>query len=131
MKNEKVYTIAEYQQGFEKNENQYRCLYCAQAFEEGCVYAYADKFVTAEKAIQLHLESHNGPLQALLEQPKELLGVTDTQQEILRLFAQQLSDTVIAQRLGISPSTVRNHRFKLKEKEPHLWLFIFEYYLKG
>ncbi len=48
--------------------------------------------------------------------PKEQTGLSESQQEILQLFAQDVSDTVIAQRLGISSSTVRNHRFKLKKQ---------------
>ncbi|MGX7195558.1 DUF2087 domain-containing protein [Enterococcus olivae] len=124
MKEEKVYTITEYKQGWLKDQDQYHCLYCNQSFTEGFIYPLGEHFLTAEKAIEEHVTTHGGPLAALLELPKETLGVTETQQEILQLFAQKLSDTVIAQRLGISASTVRNHRFKLKEKERQSRIFL-------
>lgn len=125
MKNENVHTNTEYKQGWFKEKGQYRCLYCEKSFEDGNIYNVDEQLITAKKAITLHLKNnHGGPLQALLNQSKESLGITDTQQEILQLFAQQLSDTVIAQRLGVSSSTVRNHRFKLKEKERQARLFL-------
>ena len=63
-------------------------------------------------------------LNALLSLSREQTGLSESQQEILSLFAQGLSDAVIAQRLGISNSTVRNHRFKLKEKERQAKVFL-------
>jgi len=60
----------------------------------------------------------------LLSLSREHTGLSESQQEILSLFAQGLSDAVIAQRLGISNSTVRNYRFKLKEKERQAKVFL-------
>ena len=72
-----------------------------------------------------HITDHHGTvLSALLALPKEQTGLSESQQEILQLFAQDVSDTVIAQRLGISSSTVRNHRFKLKEKQRQATVFL-------
>lgn len=125
MKEEKVYELNEYLVGFTFKDEQYHCLYCEAVFNEGQIYPYADKLFTAKKMIQQHLEKkHQGPLMALLSLTKNKTGLTDSQHELLHLFAQDLTDTIIAQRLGISTSTVRNHRFKLKEKERQAKVFL-------
>lgn len=114
-----------YENGWKKEKETLCCLYCEQKFTLGEIYSMDEKLVTAEKAIRNHLEKeHAGALAALLSQSKEQLGITQTQKEILILFAQKLSDTVIAQRLEISTSTVRNQRFKLKEKERQAYQFL-------
>ena len=43
-------------------------------------------------------------------------GLTDIQKDMIRDFAAGLSDNEIVKRTGGSASTVRNHRFVLKEK---------------
>lgn len=124
MKSEKVYQLTDYTQGYFQENDYYHCLYCDQSYEEGLIYTI-DQPMTAVKAMKKHLDTvHNGPLSALLSQSKENSGLTEIQQEILTLFAQQLPDAVIAQRLGISTSTVRNHRFKLKEKQRQSYVFL-------
>ncbi|KAF1301262.1 MULTISPECIES: DUF2087 domain-containing protein [Enterococcus] len=125
MKTEKVYQSTDYLQGFFTADDRYACLYCDQVYEEGLIYTVEEQPMTAKKAMECHLAmAHNGPLAALLAQPREISGLTESQQEIIALFSQQLSDAVIAQRLGISTSTVRNHRFKLKEKERQAQVFL-------
>ena len=44
-------------------------------------------------------------------------GITEVQRELIVLIAQGLTDKEIATKLGIATSTVRNHRYKLREKE--------------
>lgn len=49
---------------------------------------------------------------------KKHTGLTDVQKHFITLLAQGLTDKEIVKRLGIgSTSTVRTHRFKLKEKQ--------------
>lgn len=125
MKSDKIYEITDYVQGWTLNEDIYYCLYCSSSFNKGQIYPEDERLITAKTAVQQHVKkAHSGALAALLHLPKEMTGLSDTQQEILKLFAQQLPDSVIAQRLGISTSTVRNHRFKLKEKERQAKVFV-------
>ena len=128
MKNDIVYEITDYARGYYQDQDHFHCLYCEAGFEDGLIYpseTATGPWKTAEKAMQQHLQQvHQGPLFALLQQNREISGLTEIQQTILNLFAQRLSDTVIAQRLGISSSTVRNHRFKLREKERQARVFL-------
>ncbi len=128
MKNDIVYEITDYARGYYQDQDHFHCLYCEAGFEDGLIYpseTVTGPWKTAEKAMQQHLQQvHQGPLFALLQQNREISGLTEIQQTILNLFAQRLSDTVIAQRLGISSSTVRNHRFKLREKERQARVFL-------
>lgn len=118
-------SVADYSRGFYQQGEKYHCLYCETVAESGCVYPYEEKFLQAEKFMQVHVaEKHQGPLAALLQLSKEETGLSETQQEILTLFAQNIEDKFIAQRLGVTTSTVRNHRFKLKEKQRQAQVFL-------
>lgn len=120
-----VYEMTDYLNGYQENQQHYHCLYCDYQTEKGVIYPHNDQLLTAEKAMNTHLEEqHDGPLMALLTLKKEQTGLSDTQQEILQLFAKGIDDKMISQRLGITPSTVRNHRFKLKEKEKQARIFL-------
>lgn len=52
-----------------------------------------------------------------------LLGLSEVQLELLRMLAEGCTDKEIAAQKRVSPSTVRNHRFKLREKERQARLF--------
>lgn len=117
--------VVDYIRGFYQQGENYHCLYCDTITEIGCVYPHEEKFLEAKKFMQVHVDSkHQGPLAALLQLPKEETGLSETQQEILTLFAQNIDDKFIAQRLGVTTSTVRNHRFKLKEKQRQAQVFL-------
>jgi DNA-binding CsgD family transcriptional regulator len=118
-------TLTDYERGYYTTESYFHCLFCDTSYDKEQVYSIGRHFFTAKKCISLHLkEVHGGPLNALLSLNRGKTGLSESQQEILALFAQNLSDSVIAQRLGISNSTVRNHRFKLKEKERQAKVFL-------
>lgn len=103
--------------GYTFVDNIYKCLFCEKSFEQGIIYPYDDKFEDAHHAIIRHLEEeHGGTLYALLNSDKKDNGLSEIQNEIVRYFANGLSDKNIATRMNLSASTVRNHRFKLKEK---------------
>lgn len=111
-------TIKDYQNGYRYQSGIFSCLYCEQQYEDGYIYPVDGKQAVAQRAMIHHLNTdHEGALGSLIAQHKEISGLSEIQQEILALFARQLSDSVIAQRLGVSTSTVRNHRFRLREKE--------------
>ncbi len=125
MKPYQEFTISDYQQGYVETTTDYCCVFCQETFDKEEIYPVDGAFFTAKKRMIQHITEHHGTvLSALLALPKEQTGLSESQQEILQLFAQDVSDTVIAQRLGISSSTVRNHRFKLKEKQRQATVFL-------
>lgn len=120
-----VYKISELQQGYYLESGYLHCHYCDTSFAEDEVYPQDGRYFTAEAMIKRHIQQvHNGALAALLQQPASQLGVSASQQQVLRLFAQGLSDTVIAQRLKVSASTIRNYRFKFREKQQQAQHFL-------
>ncbi|WP_423244950.1 LuxR C-terminal-related transcriptional regulator [Hathewaya massiliensis] len=52
------------------------------------------------------------------------IGISQIQRELLVLMASGLTDKEIAKRQGVAQSTVRNHRYKLREKEKQARLFL-------
>lgn len=118
-------TVKDYQNGYNYQDGIFSCLYCEQQYEDGYIYPVDGKQAVAQRAMIHHLNTdHEGALGSLIAQHKEISGLSEIQQEILALFARQLSDSVIAQRLGVSTSTVRNHRFRLREKEKQAKVFL-------
>ena len=63
-------------------------------------------------------------LEHLLHRNPGLLGLSEVQLELLRMLAEGCTDKEIAAQKRVSPSTVRNHRFKLREKERQARLFL-------
>ena len=53
-----------------------------------------------------------------------LTGISEIQQSVIEAMGEGLSDKEIAERQKISASTVRNHRFKLREKERQARAFL-------
>ena len=64
------------------------------------------------------LEAHGSPFHALLQLDSKTNGLSDVQREMLALFFEGVSDKEIVEHTSAnSISTVRQHRFKLREKE--------------
>ena len=104
--------------GIALRDGQYRCLLCGAAFPQGEVFPRGGRFYDAEAMAALHLrEAHGSVLEHLLHRNPGLLGLSEVQLELLRMLAEGCTDKEIAAQKGVSPSTVRNHRFKLREKE--------------
>ena len=75
--------------------------------------------------MELHIKNaHNSMLNYLLNMNKSYTGITEVQRELIVLIAQGLNDKEIASKLGVAESTVRNHRYKLREKEKQAKLFL-------
>lgn len=114
-------SVEEIKKGFVFNEDsgEFVCLICNKAFEDGRIYPHGDALYTAERAVKAHIKSeHQSSFHFLLGLNKRLTGLTDHQKAIVELFAGGYNDKEVAQRLGIgSTSTIRNHRFTLKEKQ--------------
>lgn len=114
-----------YKNGYTFKDNIYKCIFCDKSFEQGIIYPYKEIFEDANHAIKRHIkESHGGALNALLSYDKKDSGLSEIQTEIVRYFSNGLSDKDIATRMNLSASTVRNHRFKLREKEQQAIKFL-------
>lgn len=101
------------------------CLFCDVSIERGLVYPSGEGLRTARKAIEHHvLATHGGPLGGLLSLGKVGHGLSDVQAEVVALWAGGQSDRDVAEALGRSPSTVRNHRFQLRRKHREARLFV-------
>ena len=76
--------------------------------------------------MRIHIDSeHQSVFDYLIQLDKKLTGLTDHQNRLLHLFYQGKSDAEVQKELGIgSASTIRNHRFVLKEKERQAKMFL-------
>lgn len=118
-------SIEEVKKGFIEEEEQYKCIICEEGFTKGQIYPIDDKFFDAKKAVELHIEKqHGSTLAYLLGMNNGFTGVSGAQLELLKLMAAGLSDKEIATKLEVAPSTIRNHRYKLREKEKQARLFL-------
>lgn len=123
-------TIEELKKGYvyEKREQAefYVCLVCGKAFEKGLIYKEGSTYYEAEKFAALHVDHVHGSMFTwLLGLDKKLTGLTDLQKGLLNAIRRSLSDGEAAKELSIgSTSTVRNHRFTLREKAKQAKLFL-------
>ncbi|MFE8698336.1 DUF2087 domain-containing protein [Cytobacillus sp. FJAT-53684] len=119
-------SIEELKQGYIKEDRHYICLLCGKTTEKGIVYQSEDVFYEAERYMSFHIESeHESVFDYLIDLDKKLTGLTDHQNRLLRLFYDGKSDAQVQKEMGIgSASTIRNHRFVLKEKERQAKLFL-------
>ncbi|MDQ0272671.1 DUF2087 domain-containing protein [Cytobacillus purgationiresistens] len=119
-------SLSEMKRGFVEESENYICLLCGKTTEKGIIYGKDDIFYDAEKFLKKHIEDiHGSVFEFLIDLDKKLTGLTDHQNRLLRLFYEGKSDNDIRQYLGIgSASTIRNHRFVLKEKERQAKLYL-------
>lgn len=105
--------------GYCLREETYHCLLCDYQTKAGYVFPKGQEFVDAKKQMSLHItEEHGGVFESLIHLDKKLTGLSPHQSTILKLFYQGISDYEVQQTLNIgSISTVRNHRYAMKEKE--------------
>jgi len=119
-------SLDELKQGFVRDGESYVCLLCGSATEEGVVYPEDGLFYDARKTMIRHVErSHGSVFDYLINLDKKLTGLTEHQSSLLSLFYRGKSDDDVRKELGIgSASTIRNHRFVLKEKERQARVFL-------
>lgn len=118
-------TLEEVKNGFIENDKEYKCIICEEVFEKGRIYEINSKLYDARKAAELHIEEkHISMLEYLLGMNSTFTGISDVQRELITLISQGLSDKEVAVKLGVAQSTVRNHRYKLREKEKQAKLFL-------
>ena len=118
-------TIDEVKRGYIETTDEYKCIICEKAFQKGRIYDIKSELYDARKATDIHVgESHGSILEYLLEMNSAFTGLSDVQREIITLISQGLSDKEVAAKLGVAASTIRNHRYKLREKEKQAKLFL-------
>lgn len=119
-------TIEELSRGYVDSGDAYECIFCKEIVNAEEVFKIDDRFFTAKKAIQRHIENeHISVFEALLQLNKKDTGLSDIQTELLKLFATGAPDKEIVNSTSAnSISTIRQHRFKLKEKEKQAKVFL-------
>lgn len=119
-------SIEELKLGFIREKDTYTCLLCGEKLEKGIIYPHENVLYDAERFMRIHIkETHGSVFEYLIGLDKKLTGLTDHQNNLLQLFYQGKSDSEVQKELGIgSTSTIRNHRFVLKEKERQAKTFL-------
>lgn len=121
-------SVEQLKQGYiyEADREEYTCLVCGKSFTQGIIYQKNDVFYDAGKFVQVHVASeHTSMFEYLLSLDKKLTGLTDLQKELVHRFYLGWSDNEIVKEVqGGSTSTIRNHRFTLREKMKQARIFL-------
>ena len=119
-------SLEELKRGYVQEKGTFKCLLCGEKVEKGIIYPYEDIFYDAERFMRIHIENvHGSVFEYLIGMDKKLTGLTDHQKSLLSLFYQGKNDSEIQNELSIgSTSTIRHHRFALKEKERQAKTFL-------
>jgi hypothetical protein len=115
-------TIEEMKQGYvyQELDEVYICLACGDRFEKGIVYTQEGVFYEAEKFTRVHIDdNHMSMFDYLISLDKKITGLTDLQRNLIEMFYEGLNDNEIG-----STSTIRNHRFTLREKMKQAKVFL-------
>ncbi|UOQ49902.1 DUF2087 domain-containing protein [Gracilibacillus caseinilyticus] len=112
-------SIQELKKGYIEEQDHFTCLLCGTHIEKGVIYPHHDLLYDAKKYMRIHIEqSHQSVFDYLLKMDRKLTGITEHQKRLLQLFYLGKNDKEIQTELEIgSSSTIRHHRFALKEKE--------------
>jgi hypothetical protein len=119
-------TLQQLIDGYTSTAETYECMFCNESFKKGHVYPLGPDLVEAELAMKSHITAvHGSTFQALLDLGKKGTGLSDTQRTLLGYFFERLSDKQIQPLVGgVSLSTIRNHRFVLREKARQARVFL-------
>lgn len=116
---------SELEKGYKKTENGYTCLVCGETYDTEEIYSVQTHLYTAEKMIKTHiLEEHGSMFEYMINMNKSYTSLSENQSEVLSLMYQGYTDTEIAQKLSLTDSTIRNYRFKFREKEKQAKVFL-------
>jgi len=125
---EKFYSasIEEAKRGYIEESGLLRCLLCGHTAERGIIYPVGDRLLDAAKYMEQHIVSEHGSVfEYLSGMDKRLTGLSEHQNSMLAMFYKGMSDQEVRQSLNIgSASTVRNHRFALREREKQARVFL-------
>ncbi|HPE69661.1 MAG TPA: DUF2087 domain-containing protein [Thermotogota bacterium] len=117
---------------FVPGDGVFACLVCGRRFEEGEVFPVGERYLVAEKACQQHVQAEHGGVFAFLSgMDRKHSGLSEIQLSLLQAMRLGKSNREIAREMGISESTVRNHRFRLREKARQAKVFLALWELAG
>ncbi|MEM5011370.1 DUF2087 domain-containing protein [Niallia taxi] len=119
-------SLEELKKGYKEETDAFVCLLCGEVIEKGIIYPYQEMLYEAERYMKLHIErNHQSVFAYLIGLDKKITGLTEHQSNLLGLFYQGKSDVEVQKELEIgSASTIRHHRFVLKEKERQAKTFL-------
>lgn len=118
-------SIEEVKNGYIEDKDEYKCLICGENFTKGRIYEVKSLLYDAKKATEFHIEEkHISMLDYLVNMNSSFTGITDVQKDLINMFYSGLSDKEISEKIGIAQSTIRNHRYKLREKEKQSKIFL-------
>ncbi len=119
-------SLEELKKGYKEETDAFVCLLCGEVIEKGIIYPYQEMLYEAERYMKLHIErNHQSVFAYLIGLDKKITGLTEHQSNLLGLFYQGKSDAEVQKELEIgSASTIRHHRFVLKEKERQAKTFL-------
>lgn len=111
---------------YQDAEDVYTCLICGKTFALGVIHPLGGVLYEARKAVERHIsDDHGSVFGFLLSLDKKLTGLTDHQKSLMELFYADKSDAEAAKALGTgSTSTIRNHRFQLRERQKQAKIFL-------
>lgn len=111
---------------YDREHDEFICLICGKSFSNGIIYPENDQLYEAKKYIKVHIaKNHGSPFHFLLNLDKKITGLTQHQKMLLELFYQGYSDNEVVKTLDIgSTSTIRNHRFSLRERQKQAKVFL-------
>ena len=113
----------------EEENERYVCIVCGAVYGEGEIYPFDERFFNAKQAVLRHVQTHGDRLEQLLDSGGRSIALTENQTALLRMLRKGLSDTEIASKTGVSPSTVRQQRFQFREKEKQAKMYLALYHL--
>lgn len=120
-------SLSEIKQGyvFQESTGKFICLICGESFQDGMIYPDGDSLYEARKFIIHHVATaHQSVFHYLLQLDRKLTGLTEHQKTLLQMFYAGQSDAEVARELNTAASTVRNHRFSLRERQKQAKLFL-------
>lgn len=104
---------------------QFVCLIDGQIFEKGMIYQEDGVFYEAERYMQHYIQrEYTSMFSYLLELDKKWTGLTEIQSGMVQSFYEGRTDNDIVAEVGGSKSTIRNHRFALREKTKQAKVFL-------
>ncbi|WP_339786987.1 DUF2087 domain-containing protein [Paenibacillus sp. FSL R7-0313] len=119
-------SLEEIKRGYMEEGPAYICVCCGYRTESGIIYPEEGVLYEAARYMRVHIEKvHGSVFEYLLELDKSVTGLSDVQRGLLSQFYEGKKDAEVQKTLGIgSASTIRNHRFVLKEKERQAKIFL-------
>lgn len=129
-------SVEDIKKGFTFNSytNSYVCNICGKEYEKGEIFKSDGRYFETEKMMHIHCQKdHYNMLDILASNDKKYTGLTENQKDLLKMIHDGMSDSEIAKKTGVAPSTIRHQRFIFREKakQAKLFLAIYELAIQG